>query len=165
MNFTGFRHSPLSCGLGYPMFLFDIHDNLKDDTAQGSIDSSQSASEGAAGGSTQSFATGNLEASDEASISNSNNVTNNVLDPGAIAAGQAIAQSGLNDALQAFESGNETIQAALEANTKIATQQQQGGLATGLTSVGWIAAILFGVWAAYKVLVAIFTSGRKEATA
>jgi hypothetical protein len=88
------------------------------------------------------------------------NLDLNVLDPGAIAAGQAIAISGITADKSAFQEANDTIQKALLENTAMAQQTQQGQIITGLKAVGVIGLIAFGLWV-------IFGGGRnrKAATA
>ena len=143
---------------------FDIHDNFKDiGSNQGEIGSSQSAAEG--GTNAISSASGPISASDNAVVQNSGNtsVVNNVLDAGAIAAAEQIAVSGLTMDQSAFQAANETVQDALDKNTALASQTQQGEVTTWTKSLGWIAAGLFGIWALYKVIVAFF--GGKKATA
>lgn len=143
---------------------FDIHDNLKDIAGnQGNIDSGTSAasSQYSAALSTTS---GNLNASDNASIYDSGNVTINstASDFGAIQAAMSLANSGLDAALEAFNQANKTVQDTVQSNEKLALQTQQGEV-TGLAkALGWIAAGLFGIWALFKLL-AFILGGRKEA--
>lgn len=144
---------------------FDIHDNFKDiGSNQGLIDSSQSASQASGSGAAISGSASPINASDEASVFNSGNttITNNVLDPGAIAAGQAIAQSGLTTAQEAEQSASAVEEDALNQNSNLAQQVQQGQLITAIKPLGLIAAGLFGIWALYKVIVGVF--GGKAAT-
>ena len=150
---------------------FDIHDNLKDISGvQGSVDSSQAA------GSDQGVgtATGNLEASDEASISNSGNVdvTNNTLDPAAIAAAESIALSGLGvgefglqTGQAAFNAANQTDQEAVTAALNLAAQEQTGGLTNFIQPVLIFGAVLAGIFVVYKIFEAALGGGKKEKAA
>lgn len=146
-------------------FFFDTTKSYLSDIGsnQGELGSGQSASE--AGNSAVSSSAAPITASDQALVVGSGNtsITNNVLDPNAIAAGVAIAQSGLDAAQEAFQGANSTIEDAIAENTAMSKQTQAGPLATDLKPIGFIALGLFGIWAVYKIVVGVF-GGRKAAT-
>lgn len=80
-----FRKLPLMPG--GPWFLYDIHDNLKEiNGVQGSNIDSALASTQSQYGTAVSQATGNIQASDNANVSDSGNLTLNMVDPGIVTA-------------------------------------------------------------------------------
>lgn len=142
---------------------FDIHDNFKDLAGiQGSVGSSSAATQGQG---SVSASSGYLQASDNAAISNSGNtnITNNVLDPGAIAAGESIALSGLQVASEGLKQAQLTTQQALDQNSKLTEEKVQGPIAGLLKPVGFIAAGLFGIYVLWQVVLAVFSPKKQAA--
>ncbi len=147
-------YEPKHLKFGSPRILHDQHDNLKDIYGNyGNLDSSQSAAEGSL--SATALSTGNLQASDEAVISNSGNTI--LSDFGAIDAAKQIALSGLGEA-------QAVTLASLTANADLAKQTQQGTAVTLTKSIGWIAGGFLALYLGFKLLSAIF-GGRERKTA
>lgn len=135
-----------------------IDNNFKENVGnQGLIGAAESGAQGEF--STIGLATGWVGASDNATQVNSGNttLTNNILDPGAIAAGQAIAQSGIDLGQDSLGQAIGLVNTALQRNTELAKQTEAGPLANILKPIGFLVGGLFALWIAFKIVMGLFS--------
>lgn len=94
-------------------FNHDVHDNDKQDTVGGNLDSSQAAAQSQSGA-TAAGSTGNLTASDNAIVSNSGNetITTTETDPGVLSAFQTFSGDETSTTLAAEEEAGTATAAA-----------------------------------------------------
>ena len=91
----------------------------------------------------------------------SNQYVFNSLDPGAIAAGEALSEEALSSNAAAQRSAADILKDAMDKVTGMAKQTQQGEVVTLAKTLGWIAAAIAGIWISGKLLISIF--GKREA--
>lgn len=85
------------------------------------------------------------------SLANSSGNVLNMLDPGAIAAGAAIANTALNDSALAFGALNSSIQDISRRSFDLATAAQQGEGGTLINGLKWIVGLVVGGWVLWVV--------------